>query len=162
MFDINDELIETSEYVTPDPRYIEPGESTYAVDYSFEDVYSENVGDVKFSIKEKKYSHPITRLKYDDARYDAGSPDSSYDDYIYVTYTNMGEDNISKLHVVVAVSDDDENIVYVGNTVMSDVTIYPGSRIDACIDVSTSMVDYMTKNKITPQISDVIVYIDED
>jgi hypothetical protein len=161
IFDQDDEIVQTENYVYPYPRYLEPGEYAYARDWTFLEIGADDIGDVKFSIGLDRLRNPVTRIPCE-AVYDAGDPLSKYDDYIYVTIANTTDQTLFNLRVVGALLDEEGNILYVGQDSMSNLGIHAGSTVTARLYIDSDFAEHFMNNRIVPAVVDALVYIEED
>jgi len=157
IFDLDDNIAETSDYIRAYPSYLEPGEYAYTRSWSYNSIDADVVGDVKFSIGMTRMYNTATRLACE-AVYDPGDPASKYDDYIYATYTNTSEETLFDVQLVFALLDAEDNLLYVTQESQRNMGIHPGSTVTMRASIDSDFVEYFTKNKIEPVKVDVLVY----
>jgi hypothetical protein len=161
VFDSNDEIIETSDYVSAYPRYLEPGEYAYVRDWSILDVNADAVADYKFSIGTTNVYNTTTRFACETG-YDPGDTDYTYDDYMYATFTNTSDETVYGVYAVLALLDADGNILDVSYDVANSFGVHAGSTVTMRVSVDSDIVEYLQENKIEPTSVDALIYVEND
>lgn len=164
VFDEDDEIICSSSYVTTYPSgvILEPGEFLYLQEYIWENALKETpVGDYKFSIPAGNRGDTIVRIPCE-AEVVMDSKNYSYDNNIFVTFTNTSEEPRYDFYLSVAMYDAEGNLIYADADKLGDVAVHPGSTVTAKMYIDSDVVTYLTDNKITPAtISAVVFYVEE-
>lgn len=159
-FDDDDEIVFSTNYVSTYPSGIvlEPGESLYLEESVWENALKETpVADYKFSLPVASDGQTITRVP-SEATFELTDEEYSYENYIYVTFTNSAEESISGFYISAALYDADGNLIYVGTNQISNVAIHPGSTVTAKMSIDSDMVSYYKENNITPASASAVVF----
>ncbi len=165
VFDTEGDNITSTDRLYSYAEYLQPDEYTYVKMYA--EIPKEqaiSVDDYLLTLTGKSdTSYVSTRLSVSDSRYavENSSAYSTYH-YMYATITNNTEDIIWHLNLVMALLDDDDNILYMDSSYLSsEIGLMPGNTIIARLSVSSSFIDYFEKNSITPTHVDTIAYINK-
>ena len=159
-FDESDDIMDTSNYISAYPRYLQPGEYAYLYDISYGSLGDPIVADYKFSIGTTDQERTVLRLDSESA-FDPGEADSKYDDLMFATFTNTTDGLLSNLYIVYALLDEEGNILYLNYDYLDDIALHPGSTITVARRVDSDIVDYLKQNSITPATVDTLVYVEQ-
>lgn len=159
IFDENDDIVETAQFVQTYPDYLLPGEYGYAYDWALldDDV---QVADYKFSVGSSEYGTEVKRLECE-AFYDAGES-SKYDDYMYITVTNTTDKPLYDLYVVASMLDKEGNILYTNYDVLNEAGVHSNSTVTFRLSVNDSFAEQFAAQGTTPDRVDAIVYFEEE
>lgn len=153
----------TKSYVSSSPYgvYLEPGEYAYV---------RESIWDKQLlEIQPSGYNFTVTPdtwgTKYYKIPCDAEfyySADSTYDNSMFVTFTNDSDDLLHDIDVVAALYDENDNLLYVYSSTYSSIAIHPGGTVTVMLSVNSSLAKHLDTYEYTPVRIDGIVYIEED
>lgn len=159
-FDEDDEIIFSTSYVSTSPSgvILEPGESLYLEESVWENALKETpVADYKFSLPVASDGRTITRFP-SEASFELTDEEYSYDNYIYVTFTNSSEEPVDDFYVSAALYDADGNLIYVGTSEISNIAVHPNSTVTAKLYIDSSVVSYYKENDIAPASANAVVF----
>lgn len=162
-FDSDDNILFTDGYIStcPGAIYLEPGETAFIKNSVLEmELEKSTVADYKFSIKADDYGYSYTRMTAEATLSYEGA--DSYDNYIYVTFTNTTEDVLYGLYAVVALYDQNGALMFVDYEYTSSFGIHPGSTVTAKIDIDKALVNYYTRELLTPTTAEAVVYVEKE
>ncbi len=162
-FNSDDEILLTDNYISTCPSgiYLEPGETAYIKNTVLEtELEKSTVATYKFSIKADDYGYTYTAMNAEATISYAGA--NSYDNYIYVTFTNTTEDVIYGLYAVAAMYDQNGALMFVDYEYTSTFGIHPGSTITAKVDIDKDLVNYYTRELLTPTTAEAVVYVEKE
>lgn len=159
-FDADDNIILSKEYVGSYPSRVclEPGEYAYIKDYFLEkELETNTVTDYKFSIKAESQGIDYKKLPSEAVlSYKGGN---SYDNYVYVTFTNTTTDILYGFAITVAMFDQNGDLIFVNGDSTSSIGIHPGSTVTIKTYIDGDLVKYFTQNSLTPTTVESLVYI---
>lgn len=159
-FSANDDILISKNYITSNPSRIllQPGEYVYAKEYIWESVLKDDdVVDYKFSIESSKSGNEVKRIPGDITFELAGA--DSYDNYIYVTFTNTEDKVLYGCYVSVALYDENENIIFVDGSSYDSLGIHPGSTVTVKLSVDRNLMQHYKSHGLKPTKADTIVFI---
>jgi hypothetical protein len=162
-FDSDDDIILTDNYISTCPSgiYLEPGETAFIKNSILEtELKKSTVADYKFSIKADDYGYTYSAMNAEATISYEGA--DSYDNYIYVTFTNTTEDVIYGLYAVAAMYDQNGALMFVDYEYTSTFGVHPGSTITAKVDIDKDLVNYYTRESLTPTTVEAIVYVEKE
>ena len=161
LFDEDNALLATSEYVHSTPSYLvlQPGEYAYVYDFVWDDALEDgNVGSWMFSAGSDDSGY--TRELVDcEARFELNG---GYDNYIYVTFTNSTDTVQYDYSVAVALYDTDGKLVFVDGASWDSFGIAPQSTVTYKIYIDADYINYYTSNSIEIDTVDALVYLYAD
>lgn len=163
VFSDNDEIILSDSYITTTPSntIIEPGNHLYVAEFLWDSALEgATVSDYKFSAKAGTSKRTIERIP-GEAVLDLTDSDGT-DNYIHVTFTNTTAALISDFHVVAAIYDADDNLIFVDSTSLSSISVHPNSTITVKLYIDRKLMDYYEANNLTPTTVDAIVSYTND
>lgn len=138
VFDENGDTITSTDTLYSYAKYLQPDEYTYVSMYT--DVEEGvTVDDYLLTVTGKSdmdyYAQRLDVVTDYQAEVTKGY--STYD-YMYATVTNNTEDTVEDIRIVLALLDDDDNILYVtSDSLGSDVGLHPGSTVTFSIRVNS-------------------------
>lgn len=159
-FDEDDNVVLTEEYVGAYPArlYLEPGEYAYVKEYILEnELKTNNVVDYKYSLKQNDYGDDYDMLPCE-ATIEYSST-NTYDNYVYVTFTNTTESVLYGFAITTAIYDTNGELIFVDSDGSSAVGIHPQSTVTVKMRIDSDLVEYYTRNSVTPSTVDAMVYI---
>ena len=146
-FSADDEIIVSESYVHASPSNImlKPGDSVYVSSYIYESALKDNdVVDYKFSLE--TYKNPTEYIIVPcEARYELLS---EYENYAYVTFTNVSEEIKYGVHITVVLTDEQGNLIYVNTDSSSSIALHPGSTMTVKISIGNDFVKYYKAHDI--------------
>ncbi|MBE5786864.1 MAG: hypothetical protein E7324_04905 [Clostridiales bacterium] len=155
-FSENDEIIISESIVYSTPSYIrlEPGEYVYVTEYLWEPILeTEDVVDYKFSME--TYANP---QRYEiipcEVRYEL---DGQYNSYVSVTFTNTADKEQEGIHVSVALTDEEDHLVFVDGNAINGVVVHPGSTITVKMSIDSRIIEYYNNHETKIVNADAIV-----
>ena len=157
----NDEVIVTKNYVGSNPSsiWLEPGEYAYVDLYLWEKSFLENtVTDYNYTVPVNNWGSEYKMIPCEGDFY--FNPDDKYDNAVFVTFTNTGDELLHDFENVVALYDEDGNLIFCDSNMNYDVSIHPGSTITVKVDISSSLVEYLGANGLTPASVEVLTYVE--
>ena len=163
-FSEDDDVLVSANYVTSSPCsniWLEPGEYCYVYESIWEDELEESdIADVKFSIKSGEYGYIGERVECEAEFF--YSEEDTYNNEIYVTYSNPKDEPTDCFYIAVALLDEEDNILYVGQERLYNVKLHPGSTVTQTISISAGLCEYFVENGIVPASVDAQVYYIEN
>lgn len=151
IYDTDNNILETSDWVSTIPynAYLLPGESVFVREWTILDdgVTAANVGAYEFTLVEDQWEGQATnRIECQVEAKINGS--TSYDNYIYVTFTCPEVEPLYGIGVAAAMYDVDGNIVFANYDTIDEVGVHPGSTVTVKLYVDTDIVEHYEKNNI--------------
>lgn len=163
VFSEDDDIILTESYVTTNPSYVvlEPNDYLYVYEFLWDSALKNAaIGDYKFSIPTRNSSTTFTKVDCD-ATFELPGSDS-YDNYIYVTFTNPTDETINGFYVVAALHDAEGNLLFVDSDSLSTLGVHPGSTVTSQVYVKKDLMEYYELYGLVPTTVDAMVlYYDE-
>lgn len=161
LFTEDDDILLTESWVTTIPSYVmlEPGEFLFLKETLWDSALEgATLGDYKFSISADDGDTSIVRVDCEAQLVLEGA--DSYENYIYVTFTNTTNDTVFSFYVTAAMYDGEGNLIFVDYDLLSDTAIHPGSTVTQRLYVDSDLMEYFSNNGITPTTADAIVCIE--
>lgn len=158
VFSDDDEIILTDSYITTLPSYVvlQPGDYLYVEEYLWDSALKNaNVGDYKFSFSTYGSAKTFNKIPCE-ATFELSGRDS-YDNYVYVTFTNPLDEPMYDFYVVAALHDADGNLVFVDSNSLSNCAVHPGSTITTKLYVDRNLMEHYALNSIVPSTVDAMV-----
>ena len=159
LFSADDEILETSSYITtyPSRLILAPGEYTYVSDFLWNSALkNQTLGDVKFSVSETDRGQEVRRIPCE-VSYEIKGADS-FDNYIYVTITNEDSEIRYGYYLVAALMDTGGNLIYVDKESYEHVGLHPGSTSTFGLYIDNDIVEYYEANGIEVGSVEALVY----
>lgn len=163
IFSEDDDIILSKNYITTSPSYaiLQPGDYLYVEEFLWDNaIKNAVVGDYKFSIPTRKGTKSFTKIACDATFSLAGA--DSYDNYVYVTFTNPTDKTIYDFYIVAALHDAGGNLIFVDSDSLSNVAIHPGSTVTKKLYVDNDLMEHYEANKIVPTAVDAMVLYPND
>ncbi len=158
IYDANDDVIKSEDYLTCEPSVLQPGESAYLYKNLWldEGISANDVADYVMDLNAKPESYyTITRFPAE-VEYVAKDPKNNQP-MIYVTVTNNTEETVFGMRVVSALLNDIGEVLYV-RTNSTDLGLLPGCQAVFPMYVDSSIAKYLDANGIEPASADAIAF----
>lgn len=158
-FTAEDEIAFSEDYISVIPGRVElaPGEYVYAKEYIWDSALQDNtIGDYKFSIESNARGN-VYKKEQCEAHFDLPGADS-YDNYVYVTFTNTTDELIYGYCIAVALTDAEGNLLFVDGDTIDALAVYPGSTISVRVYVDQDLMSYYKAHDLKPSNVDAMVY----
>ena len=159
IYDANDDLIKSEEYLTCEPSVLQPGEYAYLYKSMYLDdgIAAADVADyvMDVSIKNDSY-YTYTRFPVT-VEYIEKDPNNGDRPMIYATITNNTDETVFDMRIIAALMNDIGEVVYV-NTNSTSMGLLPGSSVVFPLYVDSTVYSYMQNNGITPVSCDAIAF----
>ena len=158
VFSDDDEIILSDSFVTTLPSYVvlQPGDYLYVNEFLWDSALKDaTIGDYKFSITAGRSMKTLEKIPCE-ATFQLTGVDS-YDNYVYVTFTNTLDAPVYDFYVVAALRDADGNLVFVDSNSLSNIAVHPGSSITTKLYVDRDLMEYYKMNGIEPETVDAMV-----
>ena len=163
VFSDDDEIILSSAYVTTSPSYVvlQPGDYLYVQDFLWDSALKgAAIADYKFSVSARKSDRAFEKV-HCEASFELAGTDS-FDNYVYVTFTNTLDKPLYDFYIVAALHDADGNLIIVDSSSLSNVAVHPGCTVTAKLYVDRDLMEHYAKNGIVPESVDAMVlHVDE-
>lgn len=161
IFSTNDDILATENYVysSPNDILLQPGEYTYCYEFLWSSALKgEKIGDVKFSVTADNRGYSYEKLS---ATAELEIPDTGLftSNYVNVTFTNTTDDVLYGVYVVVAIMDEDNNLIYVDRNSYDSLGVHPGSTVTLKMYIDSDYLAYYKTNDIKPTDVEAMVYI---
>ena len=159
IYDANDDLIKSEEYLTCEPSVLQPGEYAYLCKSMYLDdgIKAADVADhvMDVNIKNDSYCtytrYPVT------VEYVEKDPNNGDRPMIYATITNDTEETVYNMRIIAALTNDIGEVVYVTNS-STNLGLVPGAAVVFPLYVDNIVLNYMETNGITATGCDAIAY----
>lgn len=163
IYDASGDVLTSADYINAFARYLQPGEYTYVC--ISEDIEEGQVAaDYMLTLTGKSENDalcqrlPVTT----DLQLNVTNGWWTYN-YMYATVTNNTDETLFDIEVVLALLDAEGNILHIDNdSLYSDRGLTPGSSIVIRKDISSSVIDYLSANNLTPNCVDAIAFVEID
>lgn len=158
IFNEDDEILLTENYIYPIPNYLilDPGEYVYLQDWIYNSSLKGNtVSDYKFSASDYSRATRYSTLDCEATMLLNGK--DSYNNYLYVTFTNTTNETIWKTNVSAALYDKDNNLLFADGKTIDTIGFHPGSTVTVEISIPHDMIVYYYSHNLTPSNIDAIV-----
>ena len=159
LFSENDDILETADYITafPSRLVLNPGEYTYVREFLWtSDRKNQTIGDMKFSVGVTENGREAERILCESSYEISGS--DSFDNYLYISFTNEAEQIRYGYYLVAALYDTEGNLIYVDNNQYEKVGVHPGSTVTIGLYLDNDTIEYFEANNIEIGSSDALVY----
>ncbi len=155
------EVLTSTDWMSSYATYLQPGEYTYVQMYS-ELEEGMVAADYMLTLTGKSDSSMTAlRLPVSEVRLSLNEEEGwlTYN-YMYATVTNNTDAPLYSIEVVLALLDEEGNILYVDSKELySEVALMPGSSMIVRRDISSSFLEYYAANGLTPATVDAIAYV---
>lgn len=158
VFSEDDDILLSESYITTSPSYVvlQPGDYLYAKKFLWDSsLKNAAIGDYKFSIPTRKSTSVFTKIPCE-ATFELLGTDS-YDNYIYVTFSNPLDAPTYEFYIAAALHDANGNLLFVDSNVLSSIAVHPGSTITAKLYIDSDLVEYYEANDLVPASVDAMV-----
>lgn len=163
IFSEDDDILVTESYVTTMPSYVllEPGESLYMKEFLWNSALKNTpVGDYKFSMQTRNSQTAVEKFECEASFELEGA--NSYNNYVYVTFTNSIDIPLYDFYIVAALHDEDGNLVFADSKSLSSIAIHPGSSVTVKLYVDRDLMEHYEANGIVPASVDAMVFCEND
>ena len=153
----------TKNYVSSSPYgiYLEPGDSAYVRESIWDKTLLETkVGGYNFTVTTDTWGTKYREIPCDAEFY--YSTESTYDNEMFVTFTNDSDDLLHDIAIVAALYDEDDTLLYVYSTSYGNIAIHPGGTITIMLDVNSALAKHLNAYDYTPVRIVGLVYAEED
>lgn len=160
MYDANGDVLTSTDYVNAYATYLQPGEYTYVKMYDDLDEGAAAPEDYMLTLTGKSANTEVVRLPVE-TRLELNVVDGWWTyNYMYATVTNNTENIIYDLDIVLALLDDEGNILYIdSHNLNSDVGVNSGATLTIRKDINSSFMEYFEAKGIVPTAVDAIAYV---
>lgn len=162
-FSANDDILLSENYVSTYPSGIilQPGEYVYAKTFIWESALEDNdVIDYRFSVEVDEYGSEVYRIPCE-VTFDLNGVDS-FDNYIYVTFTNDGESILYNSFISVALYDANESLLFVEGNYYETLGVHPGSTVTVKLYVDNDLMKHYKAHSLVPTSADASVFVISD
>ena len=159
IYDADDELIKSEDYISYAPSVLQPGESAYLYKnmYLEEGTSANDVADYEMDLNgNPDVYYTITRFPCE-VEYVTNDERSGDQGMIYVTVTNDTDETVFDMRVVCALLNDIGEVLYVSNNSTS-IGLLPGATVVFPMYSDYNISNYFKANNITPASADAIVF----
>lgn len=158
IFSEDDDILATENYVysCPSDILLQPGESAYFYEFLWSSpLKNATIGDVKFSVTSDTRGYTYDQLP---ASAEIEMPGSDSYNYVNVTFTNTTEEVLYGVYVVCAMTDADDNVIFVNRDSYSHLGVHPGSTVTLKMYIDSDLINYYEANNIRPAGVDARIY----
>lgn len=158
IFTEDDDILLSKSYVTTSPSHVvlEPNDYLYVYEFLWDSALKNAaIGEYKFSIPTRNSSMTFEKIDCD-AIFELPGADS-YDNYIYVTFTNTTDETINGFCVVAAMHDADGNLLFVDYNSYSTIGVHSGSTVTSQVYVKKDLMEYYELYGLVPTTVDAMV-----
>ena len=153
----------TKNYVSSSPYgvYLEPGESAYVRDSIWDKALLDtHVSGYNFTVTPDTWGTKYRHIPCDAEFY--YSTDSTYDNDMFVTFSNDSDDLLHDIAIVAALYDENDTLLYVYSTSYGNIAIHPGGTITIMLDINGTLCKHLNAYEYTPVRIEGFVYAEED
>ena len=162
IYDENGDVMIEKNYISASPSsvYLEPGDFAY-IRYSIWEkaLLEKKTGDFDFVLPGKNYGSDYHTIPCEVEVYYPGK--DSWDNSIFVTFSNSGDDILHNFEIVTAIYDTEDNLIYSAGNRISDVAVHPGSTITVMLTYNNKSVQYQDDHGIIPARVEAITYVED-
>lgn len=158
IFSDSDEILASENYVTTLPSYVvlAPGDYLYAKEYIWDSALKNAaIGDYKFSIPVCRRDTTFTKIACE-ATFELND---DYENYVYVTFTNTTDDPLYDCYITAALSDAEDNLIFVDAESLSNAAVHAGSTVTIKLHIDYDLIVYYKEMGITPVKVDAMVCV---
>lgn len=162
-FSPDDEIVVTQDYITAYPGRVllEPGEYVYVNKFLWDSALKDSeISDYKFSLDSKENATEVVDVPCE-VSLDLQGADS-YDNYIYVTFTNPSEETVYGFFVTVALTDEQGDLIFVDGDSADNLGVHAGSTVTVKIYVDNDLMEYYEAHQLKPSSVDAMVCYAEE
>ncbi|MDO4648704.1 MAG: hypothetical protein Q4B26_08635 [Eubacteriales bacterium] len=155
------EELYTEDYIVAIPQHVEmqPGDYFYVKQTLWDTgLEGKTIGSYELVIEpqEADSSYHVDRFQCESSF----ELTDSYDSNVYVTFSNDTDDKIQDFYVIGALYDQNDNLIFVSESVYGTLTVHAGSMITDEMYIDSDTRDYFDANGIVPTRSDGMVCTD--
>ena len=160
IFDTNGDTLTSSDYLNMFAQVLQPDEYTYvASSNSIENASSSDVDDYLLTVTGKSEAeYLVTRFPTTTDYRENVEENYSTANYMYATITNDTDEAVYDINVVMALLDDDGNILYIDSSAMYNTAIEPGSSVTVRCSIYDEYLAMLKKKGLSPTHVDAIAY----
>ncbi len=158
LLDENGEAFAWHDYGDAFVQNLEPGESTYLSVWMYDDV-SQKPADYELTLQED--DEPLYTYRRFPVKVEWKAEKNFLDEDVislYTTVTNDTEEVAYDLHLAMVLLDGEGNLLYIGEEMLYDTGLLPGSGVVVCHQVPDSFSAYYAENGLTPAAADAIAF----
>ena len=164
IYDENGGVITSTDYMPRYAKTLQPGEYAYVeFNIKIEAAEGEDLPDkYMLTVNGEKNDYYWTRRFPTEARLSLDEPYGSRTrNYMYATVTNDSDEIVYDLSVVLALADEEDNILYLtSERLHSSVGLLPGSSVIIRKEIPTDFTDYYDAHGLKPAKVDAIGYVE--
>lgn len=161
IYDEAGEAMIEKKYISTSPSsvYLEPGDHAYIKYSIWEKILLEKkTGEFEFVPTIQNYGKDYRVIPCDVELYYPGK--ESYDNSIFVTFTNTGDTILHNFEIVTAVYDPEDTLIYTAGRQYSDIAVHPGSTVTIMLTYNSKNVEYQDNHGIKPARVEAITYVE--
>lgn len=150
IFSADDDILVSKSYIYSSPSniFLKPGEYTYCYDFLWDSTLKNaKIGDIKFSVTSDTSGYKYEQIPSTAVLELPGNKLFTYN-YVNVTFTNTTDEILYGAYVVAAITDNDNNIVYVDRQNYESIGIHPGSTVTVKLYIDGDYINYYEINGI--------------
>lgn len=150
IFSADDDILVSKSYIYSSPSniFLKPGEYTYCYDFLWDSTLKNaKIGDIKFSVTSDTSGYKYEQIPSTAVLELPGNQLFTYN-YVNVTFTNTTDEILYGAYVVAAITDNDNNIVYVDRQNYESIGIHPGSTVTVKLYIDGDYINYYEINGI--------------
>ncbi len=162
-FTEDDEILLTESFIASYPSYITllPGEYVYANSFIWNGALQDGkIADYKLSFEKYNYTSEYLLVPCE-ATFDLPGKDS-YENYLYVTFTNPTDQIISDFKISAALYDAQNTLLFADGASTGSVAVHPSSSVTVRINVPNDVVTYYHVHNLVPTTVDALVQYEID
>lgn len=162
-FSPDDEIVLSENYVSAYPGRVilAPGECAYAKEFIWDSaVKDQEISDYKFSMDTYDYGQEVVYLPCE-AEISLKGADT-FDNYVYVTFTNTTEKTIYGLTVTVAMTGEAGELLFVDGSSAETLGVHAGSTVTLKLYVDNDLMEYYDAHDLHPTTVDATVCYSAD
>ncbi len=162
IFNEDGDALTSTDYYSKYAEYLQPDEYTYVKVYDeVGDVEASDVDDYMLTITGKAETDYISCRFPCTTSYEPNVKDGYWThNYMYATFTNDTEEPVYGIEIVLALLDDEGNILYMdADNMYTTKAVMPGSSVTIRLDVSSKFIEYFEKEGLVPTTVDAIAFV---
>ena len=148
IFSADDDVLVSGNYIysSPSDVLLKPGEYTYCYDFLWDSsLKNAKIGEIKFSVTSNTRGNNYEQIPATAVLDLSGNESFTYN-YVNVTFANTTDDILYGAYVVTAITDDENNLVYVDR--QDNMGIHPGSTVTVKMYIDSDYINYYEINGI--------------
>lgn len=150
IFSADDDVLVSGNYIysSPSDVLLKPGEYTYCYDFLWDSsLKNAKIGEIKFSVTSNTRGNNYEQIPATAVLDLSGNESFTYN-YVNVTFANTTDDILYGAYVVTAITDDENNLVYVDRQDYDNMGIHPGSTVTVKMYIDSDYINYYEINGI--------------